>query len=146
VKKLYWLCGIMLPLVFSPSSRAQYVVDAPKPQASGGRVMDRPFLFLMAVEAAAKSADFITTTQVIGRSCGQNCTVTESDPWFGQMPSTGRVIGENLLIFSAEVALSYELKRPHHWLPGDRYIRKFWCLPIAWQIQGHIRNTVWNLN
>jgi hypothetical protein len=146
VKKLYWLLGIILPLVCGLSSPGQSLVGAPKPQLSRERVIDRPFLILMGVEAAAKSADFITTAQAIGRSCGPDCTVTESDRWFGPLPSNGRLIGENLGIFSAEVVLSYELKKPHPWLPGDRYLRKAWWLPAAWQIKGHTRNAVWNLN
>lgn len=116
------------------------------------RVADKPFMTLLSIEAAAKSADFAETAARLGKHHWVPCipayacihhgylyTVQEDDPWFGKDPSTARMIGENIGFFGAESLVAYEMKKPHEWLPGDRVIRKLWWIPLAYQIQAHAR-------
>jgi|SRR5579862_3429675 len=137
---------VLLVLLLVTAATAAELPDPPS------RVADREFFVVLAVEAAAKSADFAETAAHLGKQTWVPCvpsyvcmshgyvyTVVENDPWFGTRPSTGRMIGENFAVFGAESLLAYEIKKPHQRLPGDRLIRKLWWIPLAYQIQAHAR-------
>jgi hypothetical protein len=137
---------VLLVLLFVTAANAAELPDPPS------KVADKQFLLLLSVEAAAKSADFAETAAHLGKQTWVPCvpayacinhgyvyTVLENDPWFGKRPSTGRMIGENFALFGAESLIAYEIKKPHPWLPADRLIRKFWWVPLAYQIQAHAR-------
>jgi hypothetical protein len=137
---------VLLVLLFVAAATAAELPDPPS------RVADRQFFALLSIEAAAKSADFAETAAHLGKQIFVPCvpaytcinhgyvyTVLENDPWFGKRPSTGRMIGENFGLFGVESLIAYQIKKPHQWLPGDRLIRKFWWLPLAYQIQSHAR-------
>jgi hypothetical protein len=136
---------LVVLLVITAASAA----ELPDPPS---RIVDKQFLFVMSLEAAAKSADFAETAAHLGKQTWVPCvpaytcinhgyvyTVVENDPWFGKRPSNGRMIGENLGLFGVESLIACQIKKPHQWLPADRFIRKFWWVPLAYQIQGHAR-------
>jgi hypothetical protein len=52
--------------------------------------------------------------------------------WAASVPANQHLVAKYAAIYAAEVLVTYELKKPHPWLPGDRIIRKFWwALPVA---------------
>jgi len=128
---------------------AAHAVDLPD---SPSRTIDAPFMAVLAAEAAAKSADFAETAAHLGDRRWVPCMpaytcmdhgfwlrVQENDSWFGRRPGTARMVTENIGLFGAETVIAYEIKKPHRWLPGDKVVKRLWWLPIAYQIQEHMR-------
>ena len=137
---------VLLVLVLVTSAIA---AELPEPPS---KVADRRFFLLLSIEAVAKSADFAETAAHLGKQVWVPCvpayacvnhesvyTVLENDAWFGKRPSNGRMIGENFALFGVETLIAYQIKKPHQWLPEDKLIRKFWWLPLAYQIESHAR-------
>lgn len=137
---------LALVLILLSGANAVELPDSPS------KTMDGRFLAVLSTEAAAKSADFAETAAHLGKRQWVACvpaytcmnhgswyTVQENDPWFGKRPGTMRMVTENVGIFGAEGLLAYEIKKLHRWIPGDKVVRKFWWLPIAYQIQAHAR-------
>jgi hypothetical protein len=135
-----------LVLILCMAANAAELPDSPS------KTVDKRFLTVLSAEAVAKSVDFLETAAHLGKETWVPCvpaytcvnhailyTVQESDTWFGKDPGTGRMAGENIGLFAAESLIAYEIKKPHRWLPGDRVLRKFWWIPIAYQIQAHAR-------
>jgi hypothetical protein len=128
---------------------AAHAVELPD---SPSRTIDAKFIAVLATEAAAKSADFVETAAHLGNRVWVPCvpaytcmhhglwfSVQENDSWFGRRPGAARMVTENIGLFGAESLLAYEIKKPHHWLPGDKVVKKVWWLPLAYQIQAHTR-------
>lgn len=128
--KAKWLTALLLLCI---PAFSQKLPNAPSAAIKSEQVIDKKFIVVMAFEAAAKSADFYTTSRCQAAGC------TETDPLFGRHPSDTRLVVENVGIFAADVALAYELKKQHDWLPGDKYIRKFWWMPAAFWTVEHTR-------
>lgn len=98
--------------------------EAPRPQP---RVIDRKFLAVMGFEAAGITGDFYSTAL-----CLRQPGLRETNSWFGSHPSNTRLATESMGIFALEAFGTYELKKPHDWLPFDRQIRRFWWVyPVA---------------
>ena len=99
--------------------------EEPAPQKL--RVVDKKYLAVMGFEFSGLAGDFASTTLCLRRG-----DFRETDPWFGPHPSTTRLTTESLGIFTAEAFGTYELKKPHDWLPFDKQIRRFWWIyPVA---------------
>jgi hypothetical protein len=45
-------------------------------------------------------------------------------------------------IYAAEFLVAYELKKPHSWLPGDKFIQKLWWVYPSVMTPIHIKNGV----
>ena len=45
-------------------------------------------------------------------------------------------------IYAAELLVTYELKKPHSWLPGGRLMREFWWAYPAVMVPIHIKNGI----
>jgi len=79
--------------------------DAPKPKQQFSRTVYVPGVSLL---AAAKTADAITTRQLLDRGG------LELNPVFGRSPSPAKQAGINLAFFAGESALFYFTERNHH--------------------------------
>ena len=110
--------------------------DKPEPQA---KVSDKKFIAVMAALAGAEALHFTTHKLVLDHEFAAGA------PWVTHVPDNRHLVGKYGALFAAEWLLAYELKKPHSWLPGDKYIRKFfWAYPAV--MTGiHIRNGVRNI-
>jgi hypothetical protein len=123
---------------FAAEPPAIKLPEEPMPQKQ--TVLDRKYLAVMGFEFSGLAADFYSTTLCLRRS-----GFRETDSWFGSHPSTARLTTESLGVFTAEAFGTYELKKPHDWLPFDRQIRRFWWIyPVANGID-HFRLTYHNM-
>ncbi|HVI09054.1 MAG TPA: hypothetical protein VND65_12260 [Candidatus Binatia bacterium] len=109
--------------------------EAPKPQ----RVIDGKFVIVMSALGAAESLRFTTRQLVVAHEFDAGA------PWVRNVPSDPDLVGKHLLIFAAELAVTYELKKPHSWLPGDKYIRKLWWAYPAAMGAIHVKNGIGNI-
>jgi hypothetical protein len=125
-----------LPALAEPP--AIQLVEEPRPQAQP--VFDKKYLAIMGFEFSGLVGDYYSTTVSL-----RSGNFRETDPWFGQHPSTARLTTESLGIFAGEAFGTYELKKPHDWLPFDNQIRRFWWVyPVASGLQ-HFRLTYRNM-
>jgi len=88
-------------IFFAPGIHAQEKPDAPKPNK-------KIFVIGVSLLAASKTADAITTRQLLDRGGWEN------DPVFGRHPSPVKQAGLNLAFFAGESALFYFTERNHH--------------------------------
>ena len=96
--------------------------DGPKPQ----KVVDKKVIFVMGALAASETLRITSNTMALERM------YAEGAPWVTSAPSHRNVTAKNAAIFTSELFVAYELKKPHSWLPGDKIIRKLWWVyPVA---------------
>jgi hypothetical protein len=110
--------------------------DAPVPQRVKVKVIDKKFIAVMGALGGAESLR-LTTHQLV--------LVHEYDagaPWVRSVPANRRLVSEYAGIYAAELLMVYELKKPHSWLPGDKFIRKIWWAYPAAMAPLHIMNGV----
>jgi hypothetical protein len=110
--------------------------DAPAPQPARVRVIDKKFIAAMAALGGAETLRFTTHQLVLQNEFAAGA------PWVTRVPDNRRLIAQYALIYAAEVFVAYELKKPHSWLPGDRFIRKIWWVYPAVMTPIHIGNGV----
>src|SRR6266478_497678 len=89
---------------------AQHYVIAPKPKVAieGHRFNKRIFFAGIGLLAAAKTADAITTRQLLDRGGWEN------NPQIGRHPSSIRLAGHAAAMFAAQSAVFYLTERNHH--------------------------------
>jgi hypothetical protein len=116
--KLFILALLLCPFAVS----ANELSEAPKPKADR-----RIFITGVSLLAASKSADFLTTAQLLGRG-GQ-----ENNPLLGKHPSDGRISGYAALEFLGEGSVFYLTERSRH-----RWIRWTGRAYIGLAIMNHI--------
>jgi len=121
-------------------SIATSLPSVPQPKPIPPKVVDIKFVAVMSILAAAESMRYTTRTLVLEheRQAG--------DPFIGSIPSHRDVVAKSLVIYAAELAVAYEMKKPHHWLPGDKVIRRLWWVYPAVMTQAHVRNAYDNIN
>jgi hypothetical protein len=100
------------------------------------RVIDKKFVAVMVALAAAESLRFTTHKLVLDNEYAAGA------PWVTSVPPNQRLIAKYAGIYAAELPVIYELKKPHAWLPGDRFIRKFWWAYPTVMVPIHIKNGV----
>lgn len=120
--------------------RAMPLPDAPGVQRENGRVIDKKFVLAMAALGGAEAFRYTTHQLVLVHEFSAGA------PWVLSVPSTKRLVATDAAIFAAEVLVSYELKKPHSWLRGDKFIRKFWMLYPATMIPLDIKNGMRSIN
>ena len=108
--------------------------DAPTPQKV--KVIDKKFIFVMAALGGAETLRFTTHKLVLDNEFAAGA------PWVTKVPANPHLVAKYGAIYAAELLVAYELKKPHSWLPGDKYIRKLWCLYPAAMAPIHIKNGV----
>jgi hypothetical protein len=107
--------------------------DAPQPRP---KVVDKKFIAVMAALGGAETLRLTTHKLVLDHEFAAGA------PWVTSTPGNGGMIARNAAIFAAELLVAYELKKPHSWLPGDKYIRKLWWVYPATMTTIHIKNGI----
>ena len=103
------------------------------------KVIDKKFVAVMATLGGAESMRFTTRKLVIEREFAAGA------PWVTSVPANPPMVARDAGIFAAELLVTYELKKPHSWLPGDKVIRKLWWTYPAAMAVIHIKNGVGNI-
>jgi hypothetical protein len=126
------------PMVAYPiaSRPAITLSDAPAAQPARVRVIDKKFITVMAALGGAETLRFTTHQLVLQNEFAAGA------PWVTRVPDNRRLITQYALIYAAELFVAYELKKPHSWLPGDRFIRNAWWVYPAVMAPMHIGNGV----
>jgi hypothetical protein len=122
---------VAYPIVARPSVP---LPDAPSHQPGRVRVVDKKFITVMAALGSAETLRFTTHQLVLQNEFAAGA------PWVTHVPDNRRLIAQYALIYAAELFVAYELKKPHSWLPGDRFIRKAWWVYPAVMTPIHISN------
>ena len=114
-------------------------VSLPATPAPQKKVIDKKFLAVMGALAATESMRYTTRTLVLENEKDAGA------PWVTSTPAHSQYVAKNLLIFMAEAFVTYEIKKPHAWLPGDRVIRKFWWAYPAAMAGLHLSGAISNI-
>jgi hypothetical protein len=109
------------------------------PSAKRERVFDKKFFLVMGALGGAESFRFTSRQLVLDREFDAGA------PWVTTSPPNQPVVAKGLALYSAEFLLTYELKKSHSWLPGDRVIRRLWWAYPAVMATIHIKNAVGNV-
>lgn len=110
--------------------------DAPAPQSVRRPVIDKKFIAVMSALGGAETLRFTTHDLVL------NHEFAAGAPWVTSVPKNDHLVAKYAGIYAAEVLVVYELKKPHSWFPGDKFIRKLgWAYPAA-MVPIHIKNGV----
>jgi hypothetical protein len=104
------------------------------------KVIDKKFIAVMGSLGAAESMRITTRTLVLDHEFAAGA------PWVTSAPSHSHLVVKYAPIYGAELALAYELKKPHHWLPGDRVLRHLWWTYPAIMTILHVKNSVGNIH
>lgn len=113
---------------------AYLLPDAPTPRKA--KVIDKKFIAVMAALGGAETLRFTTHKLVLDHEFAAGA------PWVPSVPPNQHLIARYAAIYAAEVLVTYELKKPHSWLPGDKVIRKFWWAYPATMAPIHIMNGI----
>jgi hypothetical protein len=115
--------------------------DAPVAQAAQVKVkvIDKKFITVMAALGGAETLRFTTRQLVLVNEFAAGA------PWVTSVPSNQHLVAKYGAIYAAELLVAYELKKPHSWLPDDRFIQKFWWAYPAVMAPIHIKNGVRNI-
>ncbi len=119
-----------------PIARPVMLPNKPEPQE---KVIDKKFIGVMAALAGAETLRFTTHKLVLDHEFAAGA------PWVTKVPGNSHLVGKYGALFAAEWLVAYELKKPHSWLPGDKYLRKFWWAYPAVMTTVHIKNGVRNI-
>jgi hypothetical protein len=103
------------------------------------KVFDKKFFAVMAALGAAKSFRFTSRQLVLDREFDAGA------PWVTSAPANQPIMLKGFAVYGAEFLLTYELKKSHSWLPGDRVIRRLWWAYPAAMAAIHIKNAVGNV-
>jgi hypothetical protein len=93
----------------------------------------------MGALGGAESLRFTTRKLVLDREFAAGA------PWVTSVPPNQHLVVRYAGIYAAELLVAYEIKKPHHWLPGDKVIRKLWWAYPAAMVAIHIKNGVGNI-
>jgi hypothetical protein len=102
------------------------------------RVFDKKFIVVMGALGGAESFRF-------SRQLVLDHEFAAGAPWVTRAPANQPVMAKGLALYAAEFLLTYEPKKSHSWLPGDRVIRKLWWAYPAAMTAIHIKNAVGNV-
>lgn len=108
--------------------------DAPAPRKA--RVIDKKFVAVMASLGGAESLRFTTHKLVLDHEYAAGA------PWVTSVPPNQHLVAKYGGIYAAELLATYELKKRHSWLPGDKVIRNLWWAYPATMAPIHIMNGV----
>ena len=110
--------------------------DAPIPH----RVIDKKFIAVMGALGGAEAVRFTSRKLVLDNEFAAGA------PWVTSVPSNTHVVAGHGGIYAAEVLGTFELKKPHSWLPGDKVIRKLWWAYPAAMAVIHVKNGLGNIH
>jgi hypothetical protein len=121
-----------------PAASVQ-MISAPTPQPKPEKVFDKKFFVVMGSLGGAESFRYTSRKLVLEHEYAAGA------PWISHMPSNQRTIATGLPVYGAEFLVTYELKKSHNWLPGDRVIRKLWWAYPAVMTAIHLKNAIGNV-
>jgi hypothetical protein len=116
------------------TSPAYVLPDAPTPRKA--RVADKKFIAVMAALGGAETLRFTTHKLVLDHEFAAGA------PWVPSVPPNQHLVAKYAAIYAAEVLVTYEIKKPHSWLPGDKVIRKLWWAYPATMAPIHVLNGI----
>jgi hypothetical protein len=115
-------------------------VPASLPDAPAAHtVIDKKFIAVMGALGGAESVHFTTRKLVLDHEFAAGA------PWVTSVPANQHLVAKYGGIYAAELLVTYELKKSHSWLPGDKVIRKLWWAYPATMVAIHIKNGVSNI-
>jgi hypothetical protein len=103
------------------------------------KVFDKKFFAVMGSLGGAESFRFTSRKLVLEREFEAGA------PWVTRVPSNQHIVATDFAVYSSEFLVTYELKKSHSWLPGDRVIRRLWWAYPAAMTAIHIKNAVGNV-
>jgi hypothetical protein len=103
------------------------------------RVIDKKFIAVMGALGGAESLRFTSRKLVLDHEFAAGA------PWVNRVPPNQHLVAKYAGIYAAELLVTYELKKPHAWLPGDKVIRKLWWAYPSAMVAIHIKNGVGNI-
>lgn len=103
------------------------------------RVIDKKFVAVMGALGGAETLRFTSRKLVLDNEFAAGA------PWVTHVTPNQNLVAEYGALYAAEFIVSYEVKKSHSWLPGDRVIRKFWWAYPAAMTAIHIKNGVGNI-
>jgi hypothetical protein len=117
-----------------PIAQPALLPDAPTPRKA--RVADKKFIAVMVALGGAETLSFTTHKLVLDHEFAAGA------PWVTSVPPNQHLVAKYAPIYAAEVLVTYELKKPHSWLPGDKVLRRLWWVYPATMAPIHIMNGV----
>jgi hypothetical protein len=124
------------PATYRPNNAQPNIPDAPQPQSAKVRVVDKKFVAAMASLAGSETLRFTTHKLVLDHEYAAGA------PWVTSVPSNRQFVAKYAAIYAAELLVTYELKKAHSWLPGDRTIRNFWFAYPTVMGTIHVKNGI----
>lgn len=109
--------------------------DKPKPQ----KVIDKKFIVVMSTLGLSEAMRYSSRTLMLEHAADAGA------PWAASRPSHAGLSGKGAAIYAAELFVTYELKKSHDRLPGNKAVRKFWWVYPAAMAGLHFRNAVNNI-
>jgi hypothetical protein len=103
------------------------------------KVSDKKLFAVMGALGGAESLRFTSRKLVLEHEYAAGA------PWVSSVPHNQHIIAKDLLLYSTEFLVAYELKKSHSWLPGDHIVRKLWWVYPAVMTVIHIKNGVENI-
>ena len=110
--------------------------EAPAPH----RVVDKKFIAVMGVLGGAEAVRYTSRKLVLDNEFAAGA------PWVTSVPSNPHIVAGHAGIFAAELLGTFELKKPHSWLPGDKVIRKLWWAYPTAMVAIHVKNGMGNIH
>jgi hypothetical protein len=123
-------------LAVAPSAIRPIILPEKAAAPARVKVIDKKFIAVMAALAGSETLRYTTHKLVLDHEYAAGA------PWVTSVPDNRHLVGKFGGLFAAELLVAYELKKPHSWLPGDKYIRKFWWAYPAVMTTIHIKNGV----
>ncbi len=121
-----------------PAAPSQSIIS-PQSKPAKERVLDKKFIFVMGALGGAESLRFTSRKLVLDNEFAAGA------PWVTHVTPNQHLVAKYAGLYAAELAVAYEMKKPHVWLPGDRIIRKFWWAYPAAMTAIHIKYGVANI-
>lgn len=120
---------------YTPSAMPLSPPDSRTPQ----RVIDKKFVFVMGALGGAESLRFTSRKLVLDNEFAAGA------PWVTNIPPNQHLVAKYAGLYTAELLVAYEIKKPHSWLPGDKVIRRLWWAYPAGMAAIHVKNGVGNI-
>jgi hypothetical protein len=124
------------PAAFTPAASAPAALpEAPAPH----RVIDKKFVAIMGALGGAETMRFTSRKLVLDNEFAAGA------PWVTHVTPNRHLVAQYAGVYTAELFVTYEIKKRHSWLPGDKVIRKLWWAYPAAMTAIHVKNGIGNI-
>ena len=128
--------GVASPAGFTPApSKPTPRPEAPTPH----RVIDKKLVAIMGALGGAEAVRFTSRKLVLDNE------FTAGAPWVTHVTPNRHLVAQYAGVYAAELLVTYEIKKPHSWLPGDKVIQKLWWAYPAAMVAIHTKNGIGNI-